>query len=73
LNFNSFLAAFPIDNPQYMVMTFIDEPKSGERGGGTISAFTALPIARDIIARAAPILGVQPSFGKDNSALLASY
>ena len=24
LNFNSFLAAFPIDNPQYVVLTFID-------------------------------------------------
>ncbi|ASW07039.1 penicillin-binding protein 2 [Rhizobium sp. 11515TR] len=73
LNFNTFMAVFPIDNPQYIVMTFIDEPKSGERGGGTISAFTALPIARDIVARAAPILGVQPNFGKDDSALLASY
>jgi cell division protein FtsI (penicillin-binding protein 3) len=67
------MAVFPIDNPQYIVMTFIDEPKSGERGGGTISAYTALPIARDIVARSAPILGVQPSFGKDDSALLASY
>ncbi|EJK82268.1 penicillin-binding protein 2 [Agrobacterium rhizogenes] len=72
LNFNTFLAAFPIDNPQYIIMTFCDEPKTGEHGG-TISAFTAAPIARDIIARAAPILGIQPSFGKDNSALLVSY
>ncbi|HEX8046182.1 peptidoglycan D,D-transpeptidase FtsI family protein [Rhizobium sp.] len=72
LNFNTFLAAFPIDNPQYIIMTFCDEPKTGEHGG-TISAYTAAPIARDIIARAAPILGIQPSFGKDNSALLVSY
>ncbi|MFS8111745.1 penicillin-binding protein 2 [Rhizobium jaguaris] len=72
LNFNTFLAAFPIDNPQYVVMTFCDEPKTGEHGG-TISAYTAAPIARDIIARAAPILGIQPSFGNGNSALLVSY
>ena len=32
-----------------------------------------LPIARDIIARAAPILGVQPRFGQDSSAMLVSY
>ncbi|MDL2408942.1 penicillin-binding protein 2 [Rhizobium calliandrae] len=72
LNFNTFLAAFPIDNPQYVIMTFCDEPKTGEHGG-TISAYTAAPIARDIIARAAPILGIQPSFGNGNSALLVSY
>jgi cell division protein FtsI (penicillin-binding protein 3) len=72
LNFNTFLAAFPIDDPQYVVMTFCDEPKTGEHGG-TISAFTAAPIARDIIARAAPILGVQPRFGQDSSAMLVSY
>jgi cell division protein FtsI (penicillin-binding protein 3) len=72
LNFNTFLAAFPIDDPQYVVMTFCDEPKTGEHGG-TISAYTAAPIARDIIARAAPILGVQPRFGQDSSALLVSY
>ncbi|NLS20760.1 penicillin-binding protein 2 [Rhizobium sp. P40RR-XXII] len=72
LNFNTFMAAFPIDNPQYIIMTFCDEPKTGEHGG-TISAYTAAPIARDIIARAAPILGIQPSFGNGNSALLVSY
>jgi len=72
LNFNTFLAAFPIDNPEYVVFTFCDEPKNGEHGG-TISAFTAGPIARDIIARAAPILGVKPKFGEDASALLVSY
>ena len=72
LNFNTFLAAFPIDDPQYVVLTFCDEPKTGEHGG-TISAYTAAPIARDIIARAAPILGVEPKFGEDASALLVSY
>jgi cell division protein FtsI (penicillin-binding protein 3) len=72
LNFNTFLAAFPIDDPQYVIFTFCDEPKTGEHGG-TISAYTAAPIARDIIARAAPILGIKPSFGKDSSALLVSY
>ncbi|MFT4002147.1 MAG: penicillin-binding protein 2 [Rhizobium sp.] len=72
LNFNTFMAVFPIDDPQYIIMTFCDEPKTGEHGG-TISAYTAAPIARDIIARAAPILGIQPSFGNGNSALLVSY
>ncbi|MEZ2132313.1 MULTISPECIES: peptidoglycan D,D-transpeptidase FtsI family protein [unclassified Sinorhizobium] len=74
LNFNSFIAAFPIRDPRYVVMTFCDEPKSGERAyGGTISAGTAGPIARNIIARAAPLLGVKTKFGEDGSALLVSY
>jgi cell division protein FtsI (penicillin-binding protein 3) len=71
-NFNTFLAAFPIDDPQYVVMSFCDEPQTGEHGG-TISAYTAAPIARDIIARSASILGVKPKFGESPSALLVSY
>ncbi|MBZ5758523.1 MULTISPECIES: peptidoglycan D,D-transpeptidase FtsI family protein [Rhizobium] len=71
-NFNTFLAAFPIDNPRYVVMSFCDEPMTGEHGG-TISAYTAAPIARDIIARSAAILGVKPKFGEGGSALLVSY
>ena len=74
LNFNSFIAAFPIDNPRYAVITFCDEPKTGEKQyGGTISAGTAGPIAREIIRRAAPILGIEPKFGEGGSALLVSY
>ncbi|MGO8657349.1 penicillin-binding transpeptidase domain-containing protein, partial [Rhizobium ruizarguesonis] len=54
LNFNSFIAAFPINDPKYAVITFCDEPKTGEKAyGGTISAGTAGPIAaRLMISRA---------------------
>jgi cell division protein FtsI (penicillin-binding protein 3) len=72
LNFNAFLAAFPIDNPQYIVLTFIDAPKSGERGIRT-AAGNAAPMVRDIISRSAPLLGVEPKFGDVGSALLVSY
>ena len=30
--FNAFLAAFPMDDPQYIVLTFIDEPKPEKPG-----------------------------------------
>jgi len=72
LNFNAFLAAFPIDNPQYIVLTFIDAPKSGEKGIRT-AAGNAAPMVRDIISRSAPLLGVEPKFGDGDSALLVSY
>ncbi len=72
LNFNAFLAAFPIDDPKYMVLTFIDAPKTGE-GGGRTAGSNAAPMVRDIISRSAPLLGVEPKFGEDGSALLVSY
>ncbi len=72
LNFNAFLAAFPIDNPRYVVLTFCDEPHNGEKGQN-IAAYTAAPMVKNIIARAAPILGVEPKFGEDGSAMLVSY
>ena len=71
LNFNAFLAGFPMRNPQYVVLTFCDEPHAGE--GGTIASYTAAPMVRDIIRRAGPILGVEPQFGVDGTALLESY
>ncbi|MDQ0320947.1 cell division protein FtsI (penicillin-binding protein 3) [Pararhizobium capsulatum DSM 1112] len=72
LNFNAFLAGFPIDNPQYVVLSFIDAPKTGEKGIRT-AAGNAAPIVRNIISRSAPLLGVEPKFGQDGSALLVSY
>jgi cell division protein FtsI (penicillin-binding protein 3) len=72
-NFNAFLAAFPIDNPEYVVLTFIDEPKTDKGNGAALAGSSAAPMAHDIISRAAPILGVKPKFGNDGSALLVSY
>ncbi len=72
-NFNAFLAAFPMDNPQYVVLTFCDEPKTEKGNGAALAATSAAPMVKEIITRAAPILGVKPKFGNDGSALLVSY
>ena len=72
-NFNAFLAAFPIDDPQYVVLTFIDEPKTDKGNGAALAGNSAAPMAHDIISRSAAILGVKPKFGDDGSALLVSY
>jgi cell division protein FtsI (penicillin-binding protein 3) len=72
-NFNAFLAAFPISDPQYVVLTFIDEPKTDKGNGAALAGNTAAPMVREIISRSAAILGVKPQFGKDGSALLVSY
>lgn len=62
LNFNAFVAAFPMEKPKYMVLSIIDAPKTGEHGGRT-AASTAAPMVKEIIGRAASLLGVQPHFG----------
>ncbi|WP_426227648.1 peptidoglycan D,D-transpeptidase FtsI family protein [Pararhizobium sp. DWP3-4] len=72
-NFNAFLAGFPIDNPRYVVLTFIDEPKTDKGNGAALAGNTAAPMVHDIISRSAPLLGVEPKFGEDGSALLVSY
>jgi cell division protein FtsI (penicillin-binding protein 3) len=71
-NFNDFLAGFPIDHPRYIVLTTIDSPQTGEKGG-RLAAYTAAPMAREIISRAAPLLGVQPKFGDGEPQFLANY
>ncbi|MDS7597541.1 penicillin-binding protein 2 [Agrobacterium tumefaciens] len=72
-NFNAFLSAFPMDNPQYVVLSFIDEPKTDKGNGAALAGSSAAPMVHDIITRTAGILGVKPKFGKDGSALLVSY
>jgi cell division protein FtsI (penicillin-binding protein 3) len=72
-NFNAFLAAFPMENPRYVVLSFCDEPKTDKGNGAALAATSAAPMVKEIISRAAPILGVEPNFGEAGSALLVSY
>jgi cell division protein FtsI (penicillin-binding protein 3) len=58
---SSFMAAFPMNDPQYLVLVMMDEPQGtketyGYATGGWVSA----PSARRIIARMAPMLGLPP-------------
>ena len=61
--FNSFLAAFPMDEPKYLVLTVLDEPKSEAGTGGPATAgLNAAVAAGAIIRRIAPMLGVMPRY-----------
>ncbi|MET3789927.1 peptidoglycan D,D-transpeptidase FtsI family protein [Aquamicrobium terrae] len=71
--FNAFLAAFPMDDPQYIVLSVIDEPQSEKPGMGATAGLNAAPIVANIIRRSAAMLGVEPDFGHENTATLASY
>ncbi|CAM5316899.1 penicillin-binding protein 2 [Mycolicibacterium aubagnense] len=73
VRFNAFVAAFPMDDPQYIVLTIIDEPKPEMPGRGATAGSNAAPMVANIIRRAAPMLGVKPDFGQENAATLVSY
>ncbi len=70
--FNAFIAAFPIDNPAYMVLVFVDEPKPEEGKKSATAGLNAAPVVGNIIRRAGPILGVNPNFGEYSKAFLVS-
>lgn len=62
VRFNAFLAAFPMDNPQYVVLSIIDEPKPEEGKLSATAGLNAAPMVAEIIRRSASFLGVTPDF-----------
>jgi cell division protein FtsI (penicillin-binding protein 3) len=57
----SFLAAFPTDAPEYLVLVMLDEPQRVAASNNYATAgVNAAPTVRKIVERIAPILGVLP-------------
>ncbi len=69
---NSFLAAFPIDDPQYVVLVMLDDPQRAKEGGGTTAGSNAAPTVGAIIRRSAALLGVEPRKDEGVESLLVS-
>ena len=65
---NSFVAAFPIDAPKYLLMVTIDEPKPEEPGKINEASQNAAPTAGAIIKRIAPMLDILPTPRFDEAA-----
>ncbi|MCZ8313457.1 penicillin-binding protein 2 [Phreatobacter sp.] len=60
---NSFMAIFPADQPRYLLLVMLDEPRGiPETHGLATAGFNAAPTAGRVIARSAPLLGLQPRF-----------
>ena len=62
---SSFVGAFPIDNPRYVVFALLDEPKGNKEtwnyaGGGWVAA----PVVGGVVARVGPLMGLKP-LGED--------
>jgi cell division protein FtsI (penicillin-binding protein 3) len=60
---NSFTAVLPADNPRYLLLIMLDEPKATpETHGYATSGWNAVPTGGAVISRIAPLLGLQPRF-----------
>jgi cell division protein FtsI (penicillin-binding protein 3) len=59
----AFTAILPADKPRYQVLIMLDEPQpSAETHGYATSGWNAVPTAAKVIARIAPMLGIEPRF-----------
>jgi cell division protein FtsI (penicillin-binding protein 3) len=69
----SFMAAFPMQNPQYVIYVLVLQPHADATTGGfTTGGAIAAPTVGRIIARIGPMLGVLPAAGDELAALQAS-
>jgi cell division protein FtsI (penicillin-binding protein 3) len=58
---SSFVAAFPMHDPRYVVLVMIDEPKGNKESHGyATGGWVAAPAVRRIVSRSAPLLGLLP-------------
>ncbi len=68
----SFIGAFPMDHPKYAILIMLDEPQpTSETHGFATAGWNAVPTASNIIARIAPMLGIEPQFSAEDLAKLA--
>jgi len=59
---SSFVAAFPINKPRYVILALLDEPKGTRRThGNATGGWVAAPIISRVVKRMAPLLGLRPS------------
>jgi cell division protein FtsI (penicillin-binding protein 3) len=63
---STFAAAFPMDNPRYIIVVMVDEPKgTAESGFQRTAGWTAAPIVRQTVMRIGPQLGIYPDTHRD--------
>ena len=69
----TFAAAFPMEQPRYVLVVTLDEPEDWSIDKPMRTAgWTSVPVATEIIKRIAPILGVKPNSMPTKSALESS-
>jgi cell division protein FtsI (penicillin-binding protein 3) len=59
----AFTAILPADTPRYALLIMLDEPQPlAETHGFATSGWNAVPVGGAVIARIAPLLGLEPRF-----------
>jgi cell division protein FtsI (penicillin-binding protein 3) len=67
---SSFVGAFPIDNPQYVIFVVVDEPKGdASTFGFATGGYTAAPVVGSVVRRIAPMLGIMPTVIQQEAAI----
>jgi len=63
----SFVAAFPIQDPHYVVFAMVDEPKGIKRTFGyATGGWVAAPVVGNVVAAMGPMLGIEPVQADDD-------
>ena len=62
----TFAAAFPMDNPRYVIIAMLDEPKATAASSGQrTAAWNAAPLVGRLVPRIGPLLGIMPDATRD--------
>ena len=62
----TFSAAFPMDQPRYVIIAMLDEPQgTAATSGQRTAAWNAAPIVGRVVPRIGPLLGVMPDASRD--------
>ena len=62
----SFAGVFPMDEPRYVVVAMLDEPKATKETFGFHTAgWNVAPVISRTVSRIAPMLGVRPDMKRD--------
>jgi len=66
INVTSFAGVFPMDEPRYVIVVMLDEPKATpETYGFTTAGWNVAPVVSKTVSRIAPMLGVRPDKNRE--------
>jgi cell division protein FtsI (penicillin-binding protein 3) len=66
INITSFAGVFPMDDPRYVIVAMLDEPKATkDTYGFTTAGWNVAPVVSGTISRIAPMLGIQPDMNRE--------
>ncbi|NUQ18719.1 MAG: penicillin-binding protein 2 [Sphingomonas sp.] len=66
INLTSFAGVFPMDDPRYVIVVMLDEPKATpETYGFTTAGWNVAPVVSRTVSRIAPMLGIAPDMNRE--------